>query len=528
MKKLLRVLSVITSIILLVVSQPTYASASNSSSAQAFWDSAPSTGTVYYEDVMERLIAIQSYLEPGKYWNHVGCSSYDKFTTTEHPCGVTAPDWYDGTDKGYHDYEHEGDPCNFYSDGLRAGEQCYGFALLVSNGIFGTSPYSDDWEYGTVDTIRVGDFVRYRGHSFVVAWIDDNHEYMSVYDCNAGEECKIQIRTASQSDYYFSNLKNYTWVQEWDLTKNFIRHCRRNTGEHRPSSTISRTVTFRVLNGSWNDGTTADKVVTLSGPEGSTLSLSSEQIPAVGSRPDSAYKAGSWNRTPTAGSAITSNITYTYSYEIKPISYHTVTFKVVNGSWNDGTTADKNVILNGYEGETITLSASDIPAVGSRPGTNYKAGSWNVIPTTSTSITGNTTYTYTYAVNTNASVNHTVSFYIDGEFWKTETVQDGTPLPEIYTILDPGTELMNELENDGYYISLGIDGWYTNAAGTTRYDFYVDQVNLQPFNNTYRPVTTDLTLYGWRQFPVWESVVHSDGSVTNYGQILLMFVKRIF
>ena len=77
------------------------------------------------------------------------------------------------------------------------------------------------------------------------------------------------------------------------------------------------------------------------------------------------------------------------------ISY-TVTFKVVNGSWNDETSADKTVTLTGYEGDTLKLAATDIPAVGSKPNDTYKVGSWDVTPNTDTAITEATTYTYTY------------------------------------------------------------------------------------------------------------------------------------
>jgi len=75
----------------------------------------------------------------------------------------------------------------------------------------------------------------------------------------------------------------------------------------------------------------------------------------------------------------------------------TVTFKVANGSWDDGTTADKKVTLTGYEGDTLKLTAAQIPAAGSKPGDTYQAGSWDVTPSADTAITADTTYTYTYA-----------------------------------------------------------------------------------------------------------------------------------
>ena len=75
----------------------------------------------------------------------------------------------------------------------------------------------------------------------------------------------------------------------------------------------------------------------------------------------------------------------------------TVTFKVVNGKWDDDSASDKIVTLTGYEDDTLKLTAAQIPAVGSKPGSNYKAGSWNVTPSTDTAITAATTYIYTYA-----------------------------------------------------------------------------------------------------------------------------------
>ena len=75
----------------------------------------------------------------------------------------------------------------------------------------------------------------------------------------------------------------------------------------------------------------------------------------------------------------------------------TVTFKVVNGSWDDGTTADKPVKLTGKAGDTLKLSADDIPAVGAGPSDGYKAGSWDTTPDTATVIDQAATYTYSYA-----------------------------------------------------------------------------------------------------------------------------------
>ena len=160
---------------------------------------------------------------------------------------------------------------------------------------------------------------------------------------------------------------------------------------------VSYTVTFKVENGKWNDDSTADKTVTLTGYEGDTLKLTADQIPAVGTKPNDTYKAGSWDVTPNTTAAITEATTYTYTYAQKDSISQTVTFKVVNGSWDDETTADKTVTLTGYEGDTLKLAADQIPAIGSKPNDTYKAGSWDVTPSADTAITEATTYTYTYA-----------------------------------------------------------------------------------------------------------------------------------
>ena len=102
--------------------------------------------------------------------------------------------------------------------------------------------------------------------------------------------------------------------------------------------------------------------------------------------------SGTWCR------AINHNDTKPEVVEVRilaPISYNTV-FKVVNGAWDDGTAQDKVVTLTGFEGDTLRLTAEQIPVAGSSPADSYQAGAWDVIPDTGTAITQDTTYTYTY------------------------------------------------------------------------------------------------------------------------------------
>ena len=90
------------------------------------------------------------------------------------------------------------------------------------------------------------------------------------------------------------------------------------------------------------------------------------------------------------------NIKKDKTIEVVRKTSYSVTFKVVNGSWDDDTTTDKTVTLTGHDGDTLKLAADQIPAVGSKPSDTYKAGNWDVTPSTETAITEATTYTYTY------------------------------------------------------------------------------------------------------------------------------------
>ena len=106
---------------------------------------------------------------------------------------------------------------------------------------------------------------------------------------------------------------------------------------------------------------------------------------------------GAWDVEPPLETPITEDKVYTYIYAEKAKISQTVTFKVVNGAWDDEKTEDVVVTLNGEEGDVLKLSADQIPAVGNKPAENYMAGSWDTVPDTTTAITKDTTYTYTYA-----------------------------------------------------------------------------------------------------------------------------------
>ena len=77
---------------------------------------------------------------------------------------------------------------------------------------------------------------------------------------------------------------------------------------------ISRTVTFHVENGSFDDGTAEDKRVILNGYKGDSLRLEEGQIPTAGTKPAENFKAGAWDTVPDTETDITEDVTYIYTY----------------------------------------------------------------------------------------------------------------------------------------------------------------------------------------------------------------------
>ena len=77
----------------------------------------------------------------------------------------------------------------------------------------------------------------------------------------------------------------------------------------------------------------------------------------------------------------------------------TVTFRVVNGTWSDGTAADRQatVLLTGGSG---TLDTAAVPT-GMQAASGYTGGAWDAEPDTGAgAITGSMTYTYTFQQET--------------------------------------------------------------------------------------------------------------------------------
>lgn len=135
----------------------------------------------------------------------------------------------------------------------------------------------------------------------------------------------------------------------------------------------------------------------------------------------------------------------------------TVTFKVQNGKWSNGTAEDKTVTVELRNG-LGTLSADDVPTEPTDmiPGNGYKApGSWDSRPNTNTdgiSETGNYVYTYTFPQKDKCTVTY---------HWLSTENPDSAALPAQATVT----------ENTSYPVETVPDikgwtfsGWYDNEA----------------------------------------------------------------
>jgi len=191
-------------------------------------------------------------------------------------------------------------------------------------------------------------------------------------------------------------------------------------------SAVSYSVVFKVVNGSWDDGNTSDKSITLSGVEGDTLKLSSGQIPAVGTKPNDGYKAGSWDVTPSTDTPISSNVTYTYTYEADSSGGSSDSGSVkssVTLNANGGTINSGN-ITEYTEGAGATLP-TDVTKDGHQFGGWYDNSGLTGSPVTaiSTSDTGNKEYWAKWTANPSA-VSYSVVFKVVNGSWDDGNTSD--------------------------------------------------------------------------------------------------------
>ena len=82
-----------------------------------------------------------------------------------------------------------------------------------------------------------------------------------------------------------------------------------------------------------------------------------------------------------------------YEQTSTPTEQVTVTFKVDNGTWSDG--SSRNIVYTINKGTTLASNSIAVPT-GMRPESGYTGGSWDTEPNTTTTLTGNVIYTYRF------------------------------------------------------------------------------------------------------------------------------------
>ena len=111
-----------------------------------------------------------------------------------------------------------------------------------------------------------------------------------------------------------------------------------------------------------------------------------------------------------------------------------LTFKVVNGEWNDGGNADRVAYVpfkdykTGKDLEYVVIPATRIPAVGEKPNSGYHAGAWDTTPVGNDKVQKDTVFTYTYAQNSSGGSSGGSSGSSGGSHRKpTVTIPDEVP-----------------------------------------------------------------------------------------------------
>ncbi|WP_418987274.1 S-layer homology domain-containing protein [Agathobaculum sp.] len=171
-------------------------------------------------------------------------------------------------------------------------------------------------------------------------------------------------------------------------------------------------------------------------------------------------------------------------------------FKVVNGEWNNGGSADIVVYVpfkdykNGETLKEVVVPITSIPAVGDKPNSGYRAGSWDTTPVGNAKVEKDTVFTYTYAKRSSGggggggSHKPTVTIpddvptglngddhyaYIVGYPDSTVRPQNGITRAEVATIffrlLTDETRNANSTKSNSYS-DVAAGAWYNHAVST--------------------------------------------------------------
>jgi len=280
-----------------------------------------------------------------------------------------------------------------------------------------------------------------------------------------------------------SEKKQYTFTPTADNLSGKVVFRNVNTADPtdppEPDVPESALVTFQVVNGTWADCSSADQTVEIALTNGHGT-LDPAQVP-TGMKPDAGYEGGAWDVTPdTSENAITEDVTYVYTFRPADPDVSesaVVTFRVVNGTWADCSSADQTVEIALTDGHG-TLASTQVPT-GMKPDAGYEGGAWDVTPDTAeNAITEDVTYVYT--------------------FTKKGTDESGGGGGAVYYTLRYDSNGGTQYKDERYRKNTVVELDKVPARGSYTFTgWYADKELTEPIDEIQ--MTSDKTVYaGWR------------------------------
>ncbi|MCR4607373.1 MAG: InlB B-repeat-containing protein, partial [Oscillospiraceae bacterium] len=311
------------------------------------------------------------------------------------------------------------------------------------------------------------------------------------------------------------------------------------TAKFVPDETKTYTVTYAAqANGSTDPTSQSDQVLSNSKITGSTATASTgyafdgwyKDSTLIGKinggktlRPADAKANLNKNGDLYANTTYTAHFDKDDNHDDIPDKYQVVvTFKVVNGKWNDDTAANKTVYVTLLDanGDYSTngsgkLTAGQIPAVGGKPANGYTAGAWDKTPNITTAISSAMTYTYTYAANPGPGQQLTLI--------TNDRKRDYNGLPLYATaIANIADAIVDYSIEGGPWINLTGGGPSRTDVGETKVQFrarYGNQTVYRDAKITIDPKALTITGDGWDEEQKYTGEEYSKNTYTVTGLV---------
>ena len=208
----------------------------------------------------------------------------------------------------------------------------------------------------------------------------------------------------------------------------------------------------------------------------------------------------------------------------------TVTFKVVNGTWEDDSTNDQKVVVTlcekGSDGIWIERSEADrtieVPA-GMKPEKSYlgTSGAWNDLQVNNTAkavVTGDATYTYTFSGKNQYTL--TVNYLIEDS---TTQLQASYSMPvshgESYNVTEQVPAKLIYGEKNDNYVKVSSDALIGSATDNVIINVYYALDNWKDAEKTEDETDKDSTTGGDGIPDKYQAVVYYKSNNEDYGTV---------